>query len=69
MESREIQIINAETGQVSVRQMTSEETAQAEKDAADFAAYRAEREAARAASLAKLEALGLTVDDLAALGV
>ena len=36
---------------------------------AEYERLIAEKEAARAASLAKLEALGLTVDDLAALGV
>lgn len=63
---------DAATGEVTERDFTSQELAQREADAAaaeQAAAEQAEREAKREAALAKLEALGLNVDDLAALGL
>jgi hypothetical protein len=67
-------IVNCETGQVEERPLTAEEIAQREADAAAAAAAEAERlaaeevkAAAKASALAKLEALGLTADEAAAL--
>ena len=67
-------IVNCETGQVEERPLTPEEIAQREADAAAAAAAEAERlaaeeakAAAKASALAKLEALGLTADEAAAL--
>lgn len=66
--------VNCETGVVTERPLTAEEIAQREADAAAFAAEQAEREAAEAAAAeakasaqAKLAALGLTADEIAAL--
>ena len=66
--------MNCETGEVTERPLTAEEIAQREVDAAAFAAAEAEREAAEAAAAeakasaqAKLAALGLTADEIAAL--
>ena len=57
-----------------IRELTAEEIAQRESDAANFAAEQAEREAAEAAKvaareagLAKLQALGLTPEETLAL--
>jgi hypothetical protein len=67
-------IVNCETGQVEERPLTAEEIAQREADAAAAAAAEAERvaaeeakAAAKASAVAKLEALGLTADEAAAL--
>ena len=66
--------VNCETGEVVERPLTAEEIAQREADAAAFAAEQAAREAAEAAAAeakasaqAKLAALGLTADEIAAL--
>ena len=66
--------INCETGEVIERPLTAEELAQREADAAAHAAAEAEREAAEAAAVAakesanaKLAALGLTAEEIAAL--
>jgi hypothetical protein len=66
--------VNCETGEVTERPLTEEEIAQREADAAVFAAQQAERETAEAAAAeakasaqAKLAALGLTADEIAAL--
>ena len=66
--------INCETGEVIERPLTAEELAQREVDAATAAAVQAEREATEAAALAakesaqaKLAALGLTAEEIAAL--
>jgi len=64
--------INCETGKEILRDMTSEELAQQAKDkvAADlFDAEIAIQENKRATAQAKLAALGLTADDLKALGL
>ena len=73
---RTIKIHNATTGEVIEREMTAEELEQFDKDSAEAAAQAAERaalqaeaEAAKAAAQAKLAALGLTTDDLKALGL
>jgi hypothetical protein len=66
--------VNCTTGEVIERPLTAEELAQREVDAAAYAVARAEREAAEAAALAakesanaKLAALGLTAEEIAAL--
>jgi len=63
---------NVETGKVVEREATAEELAQKVKDQAETAARQAEiaaRAEAKAAAQAKLAALGLTVEDLQALGL
>ena len=67
-------VVNCETGETTVVTLTSEEIAQREADAAAFAVEEAARlaaeEAAKAAkesAQAKLAALGLTADEIAAL--
>jgi hypothetical protein len=66
--------INCETGVVTERDLTAEEIAQREADATAFAIEQAAREAEAAASAAakdsanaKLAALGLTAEEIAAL--
>ena len=66
--------INCETGEVTERPLTAEEIAQREASAATFAAEQIAREAEEAAAQAakesaqaKLAALGLTADEIAAL--
>ena len=66
--------VNCTTGEVIERPLTAEELAQHEVDAAAAAAAQAEREATEAAALAakesaqaKLAALGLTAEEIAAL--
>ncbi len=66
--------VNCETGEVTERPLTADEISQREADAAAFAAEQAAREAAEAAAEeakasaeAKLAALGLTADEIAAL--
>jgi hypothetical protein len=70
------QIINCETGEIIERDLTEEELAQQEKDTAtailiqaEIDALKAEAIAKRQAAEVKLEALGLTPDDLKALGL
>jgi hypothetical protein len=63
---------NCETGEIIEREMTDAELAQYEIDQSYFAAQEAEteaREIAKIAAQAKLAALGLTVEDLTALGL
>jgi hypothetical protein len=67
-------IINCTTGEVSEVELTAEEVAQRETDAALYAIEQAEREAAEAAAAdakasaqSKLAALGLTAEEIAAL--
>jgi len=66
--------INCETGEVTERDQTPEEIAQAEADAKAAAELQAKRDAetkakadARASAEAKLAALGLTANEIAAL--
>jgi hypothetical protein len=66
--------INCETGEVIERPLTAEEMAQREAEAAAYAVELAEREAIKAAAQAakesaqaKLAALGLTAEEIAAL--
>jgi hypothetical protein len=72
MTKPQVKIVNSQTGEEIVRDANAEELAQMEKDAASYAAElvaKAEAEAKKAAAEAKLEALGLTADDLRALGL
>jgi len=67
-----IKLVNAETGEEIEREMNATEFAQYEKDQAyakATATKQVETEAAKSAALAKLAALGLTTDDLKALGL
>jgi hypothetical protein len=66
--------VNCETGEVIERPLTAEELAQREADAAAYAAAEAERiaaleaaQAAKESAQAKLAALGLTTEEIAAL--
>ena len=68
----EISIVNAETGEQIIREMNADELAQHQKDlaqAAEKAANEAALEAAKESAQSKLVALGLTSDDLKALGL
>jgi hypothetical protein len=72
MTKQTITIHNVETGEIKTREMNAEELAQAaaEKLASDaIKAKQAEAESHKAAAQAKLAALGLTADDLKALGL
>lgn len=65
-------IVNVITGEISWRDYTAEEIAEVEAAQAEIAQkqiLRAEAEAAKAAAEAKLAALGLTTNDLKALGL
>jgi len=65
-------IINIETGEEIVREYTPEQIAEVERSIAEAEAITndlAAAEAAKAAAEAKLEALGLTKEDLQALGL
>jgi hypothetical protein len=67
-----IRIHNAETNEVIDREMTNAEFAQYEIDKAKYEAQQAEAESkaqAKVAAEGKLAALGLTTDDLRALGL
>jgi len=67
-----IVIHNTETGEIIERDMTAKELAQHEKDLANAKAEqikKQEKAIAKAAAEAKLTALGLTSDDLKALGL
>ena len=69
-------IINCTTGEVTERELNAEELAQEAKDVKEVKAEKiaeAKKQSvideAKAAAQAKLEALGLTVEDLKALGL
>jgi hypothetical protein len=69
-------IINVETGETVKRELNAEEIAQQEIDEANYLAAKAIAEAeaeakaqAKATAESKLAALGLTTDDLRALGL
>ena len=67
-----IKIHNVETGEIIERELTAQEIAQQKIDKAAFETRQAEFEAkaqAKEAAQAKLAALGLTVEDLTALGL
>jgi hypothetical protein len=66
--------VNCATGEVTERPLTAEEITQRETDAAAYAIEKAEQDAAaeaaaaaKASGQAKLAALGLTADEIAAL--
>lgn len=59
----EIKIVDLKTGKETIREMNEKELAQMELDAANAQA----QAEAKAASLSKLEALGLTAEDLRAI--
>ncbi len=63
----EIKIVDASTGKETVREMTEKELKEFEKAQLTAQEEQAAREEAQAARVAKLEALGLTPDDLRAL--
>lgn len=68
----EIKIVNVQTGEEIVREMNDEEFANYEIDVARGKAKEeaiAQAEADKVAAQAKLAALGLTTDDLKALGL
>ena len=68
----EVKIVNLETNEEIVREMNDEEYANYQSDVARYEAKivaQAEAEAAKQAATAKLAALGLTTDDLKALGL
>ena len=72
MTKPQIKEYNCETGIEIIRDATTAEIAQIELDAANDAARQAEAEAKAQAKIAaegKLAALGLTTDDLRALGL
>lgn len=60
---------NAATGEIVERKMTSEERAQRKTEAEAFTQEQAAAEQARKVALAKLAAIGLTPEDLTALGL
>ena len=71
-ESLNVTIHNVETGEIVIQPMTPEEIAIYERDQLESQAMLAEKEAkaiAKAAAQAKLATLGLTTDDLKALGL
>jgi len=72
MTTPQIKIVNAEIGEEVIRDMNEAELAQWEADKAEAdqkAALQAEAIAAKEAAQAKLAILGLTTDDLKALGL
>jgi transcription elongation GreA/GreB family factor len=72
MTLKTVTIHNVETNEIITREMNAEELAQDTADKAAYAAFKeaeAKAEAAKAAAEAKLAALGLTTDDLKALGL
>jgi hypothetical protein len=67
-----IKIHNTETGEIIEREMNAEELAQIKADELELTAKieaEAKAEAAKSAAEAKLAALGLTAEDLKALGL
>lgn len=62
-----IHILDASTGEVTERELNAKEKAQQIKDQVETDAIAADKEAkaqAKAAAIAKLEALGLTTDEI-----
>jgi hypothetical protein len=64
-----VRIHNADTGEVIDREMTDDELAQYQAHNATLAELQNQTDAAKAAAETKLNALGLTTDDLKALGL
>jgi hypothetical protein len=72
MTKPQVKIVNAETGEEIIRDATVAEIAQMAKDKTEADARQAESDAkaqAKATAEGKLAALGLTTDDLRALGL
>ena len=72
MSTPQVKIVNVESGIETIRDATNAEIAQMELDAVNAEAQQAKAEAkaqAKAAAEGKLAALGLTTDDLRALGL
>jgi hypothetical protein len=72
MSRPEVLIHNIETNEIIVREMNDEELAQFEQDGLDYEQEKlavVEAQEKKAAAEAKLAALGLTADDLKALGL
>ncbi len=73
MKNPTITIVNCDTDETIVREMTDDEYAELLNQQNESAKNKAEQEAAqtaaKASAQAKLEALGLTADDLKALGL
>lgn len=72
MDTLKVKEHNLATGEVLEREMTAEEVEQLQADQQvqqQLEAAKAEAEQKRQAAIAKLETLGLTVDDLTALGL
>ena len=69
MSNPTIRIHNAQTDEVIDREMTDAEFAQYEADEATQAKVQAKLETDKTSAQAKLEALGLTANDLKALGL
>ena len=72
MTKQQIKIVNTETGEETIRDANAKEIAQIELDAANYVTEKAAAEAkaqAKTAAEGKLAALGLTTDDLRALGL
>jgi hypothetical protein len=72
MTTPQVKEVNAETGEETLRDMNATELAQLAKDVAEreaLEAAEAKAAADKAAAGAKLAALGLTADDLKALGL
>jgi len=68
----QVKIVNAESGEEIIRDANAKELAQMEIDAANDDATKAKADAkaeAKATAKSKLAALGLTIDDLRALGL
>jgi len=64
-----IRIHNADTGEVIDREMTADELAEYKAHNQALAELKAEADSAKEAAEAKLTSLGLSVDDLKALGL
>jgi hypothetical protein len=72
MTTPQIKMVDAQTGEETLRDMNATELAQLAKEVAEREALEqaeAEAQAKKAAAEAKLEALGLTAGDLKALGL
>jgi hypothetical protein len=72
MSKPQVKIVDVTTGEEIIRDATDEEIAKFEQEVANAVARKAEAEAkaqAKAVAESKLAALGLTTDDLRALGL
>ena len=72
MTTPQVKEVNAETGEETLRDMNAAELAQLAKDVAEreaIEAAEAKADSDKANAAAKLEALGLTANDLKALGL